>query len=108
LTYGDQGGKTQSVAIAFVPAPTPAAATTTTTTVVAATAATGAATAAVNKAATSTSTLAFTGAGPDTWFTLLGGLLLLDLGFLILTLYYRPREMVAMFSRGVHKTFGGK
>ena len=52
--------------------------------------------------------MAFTGAGPDTWYTLLGGLLLLDLGFLILTLYYRPREMVAMLTRGVHKTFGGK
>jgi hypothetical protein len=95
------------VPITFVPDAAPAA-TTTTTTVATAQAATAAQTAAATKAATSTTTLAFTGSGPDTWFTLLGGLLLLDLGFLILTLYYRPREMVAMFSRGVHKTFGGK
>ncbi len=93
--------------ISFVPAPTPGSGTTTTTTTTAA-AATAAQTAAATKAATSASTLAFTGAGPDTWYTLLGGLLLLDLGFLILTLYYRPREMVEMLTRGVHKTFGGK
>ena len=112
LTFGDSAanGETQVVPIAFVPAPTPGSgATTTTTTAAAATAAaTAAQTAAATKAATSASTLAFTGAGPDTWYTLLGGLLLLDLGFLILTLYYRPREMVEMLTRGVHKTFGGK
>ena len=111
LSFGDSAGKSQSVSISYTPAASATgggSGTTTTTTTTAAAAATKAATAAVNKAATSTTTLAFTGAGPDTWFTLLGGLLLLDLGFLILTLYYRPREMVAMFSRGVHKTFGGK
>jgi hypothetical protein len=109
LSFGDSGGKTQTVPIAFVPAPTPAAATTTTTAAGAAGAAGAAATTAANQAAPTTpSSLAFTGAGPGTWYTLLGGLLLLDLGFLILTLYYRPREMVQLLGRGVHRTFGGK
>jgi Fibronectin type III domain len=110
LSFGDSNSndKSVSVPIAFVPAPTPGSGATTTTTTAAAAAATAAQTAAAAKAATAASTLAFTGAGPDTWYTLLGGLLLLDLGFLILTLYYRPREMVQLVSRGVHKTFGGK
>ncbi len=110
LSFGDSSSTDPSVTvpIAFVPAPTPGSGTTTTTAAGGTTTTTNAATAAATKAATSASTLAFTGAGPDTWYTLLGGLLLLDLGFLILTLYYRPREMVQMLSRGVHKTFGGK
>jgi hypothetical protein len=110
LSFGDSAGKTQTVAISYTPAAsaTGGGSGTTTTTTAAAAAATAAQTAAATKAATSASTLAFTGAGPDTWYTLLGGLLLLDLGFLILTLYYRPREMVEILSRGVHKTFGGK
>lgn len=67
--------------------------------------------AAATKAATpaaTASSLAFTGASPDTRHTLLGRSLILDLGFLILTVYYRPREMVQLLVRGVHKTFGGK
>jgi hypothetical protein len=111
LVFGDNGANnaTQTVPIAYVPAPTPGSGTSTTTTsAAAAAAATAAQTAAATKAATTASTLAFTGAGPGTWYTLLGGLLLLDLGFLILTLYYRPREMVQLLSRGVHKSFGGK
>jgi hypothetical protein len=115
VSYGDAGGKQQSVTITFRPnavagggssSTTPA--TTAAQAAAAAAATQAAAAAAANKAATSPSTLAFTGAGPGTWYTLLGGLLLLDLGFLILTLYYRPREMAEMLSRGVRKTFGGK
>jgi hypothetical protein len=111
LSFGDLGGKQGTVPITFVPKATPAAGTTTTTAAAGAAAATSAATAAGATAAkptTSATSLAFTGAGPGTWYTLLGGLLLLDLGFLILTLYYRPREMAEMLSRGLHKTFGGK
>ena len=111
LSFGDSGGKSQDAPISYTPAASATgggSGTTTTTTTTAAAAATAAQTAAATKAATSASTLAFTGAGPDTWYTLLGGLLLLDLGFLVLTLYYRPREMAALLTRGVHKAFGGK
>ncbi|MGO8870631.1 MAG: hypothetical protein ACLQPH_04380 [Acidimicrobiales bacterium] len=110
LSFGDAGGKQATVAISFVPAPTPvspaaaaaanSASTTATTTAAAATKA-ATTSAATTGATTGASTLAFTGAGPDTWLTLLGGLLLLDLGFLVMTLYYRPREMFVMVGRGV-------
>ncbi len=113
LSFGDLGGKQGTVAISFVPAPTPASTTTATTAAAGSgSSTTGAATTAAATTAatptTGTSSLAFTGAGPDTWYTLLGGLLLLDLGFLILTLYYRPREMAQMLRHGVSRTFGGK
>jgi hypothetical protein len=115
LAFGDGGGKSQTVPISFVPAPTPlspaaAAAATASATTTTTAAGTKAATtsAATTGATTGASTLAFTGAGPDTWLTLLGGLLLLDLGFLVMTLYYRPREMLVMVGRGVGKMFGGK
>ena len=38
-------------------------------------------------------TLAFTGAGPGVWIMALGGLFLLNLGFLVMTLYYRPQRV---------------
>ena len=87
LSFGDsgprRGGQTQTVPISYTPAAsaTGGGSGTTTTTTTAAAAATSAAQAAANKAAATTAkSLAFTGAGPDTWYTLLGGLLLLDLG----------------------------
>jgi hypothetical protein len=108
INFGDATGKSATVNIAFVPAPT-AATTTTTTAGAAAASGTGATSSGTNAATpTTASSLAFTGAGPDTWLTILGGLLLLDLGFLVLTLYYRPRELAAMVGRGTGKLFGGK
>jgi hypothetical protein len=53
-------------------------------------------------------TLAFTGAGPGVWFMAAGGLLLLNLGFLVMTMYYRPRELVAGAGRRVSRIFGGE
>lgn len=39
--------------------------------------------------------LAYTGAGRGVWLTLVGGLLLLDLGYLLITMFLRPRELLA-------------
>jgi hypothetical protein len=39
--------------------------------------------------------LAYTGAGRGIWLTLAGGLLLLDLGYLLVTMFLRPRELLA-------------
>ena len=39
--------------------------------------------------------LAYTGAGRGVWVTLAGGLLLLDLGYLLVTMFLRPRELLA-------------
>jgi Neocarzinostatin family len=53
-------------------------------------------------------TLAFTGAGHGLWFTLLGGLILLDLGYLVMTMFYRPRELARMVGRSFGKVFGAE
>ena len=53
-------------------------------------------------------TLAFTGAGPGVWFMAAGGLLLLNLGFLVLTMYYRPRELVSGAGRRISRIFGSE
>jgi hypothetical protein len=110
LAFGDLGGKQGSVDISFVPDPTPSApATTASSTSSSGTGGTGTTAAGSTAASTAAkaSSLAFTGAGPDTWYMLLAGVLLLDLGFLVLTLYYRPRELMQMMRRGVSRTFGG-
>jgi hypothetical protein len=39
--------------------------------------------------------LAYTGAGHGVWVTLVGGLLLLDIGYLLMTIFLRPRELLA-------------
>ena len=52
--------------------------------------------------ATSANTLAFTGPGPALWFTLLAGLLLLDLGYLVITTFHRPRELATKVRRQLH------
>jgi hypothetical protein len=39
--------------------------------------------------------LAYTGAGRGVWLTLVGGVLLLDLGYLLITMFLRPRELLA-------------
>jgi hypothetical protein len=53
-------------------------------------------------------TLAFTGAGPGVWFMAAGGLLLLNLGFLVLTMYYRPRELMSGAGRRISRIFGAE
>jgi len=110
LAFADAGGKQQTVDISFVPAPTAS------TTQGGSASVTGSSTAAASTAATtatttpstSASTLAFTGAGPGIWFTLLGGLLLLDLGYLLVTVFYRPREFLLRTGRTVRMMVGGK
>jgi hypothetical protein len=53
-------------------------------------------------------TLAFTGPGQATWVLAVGGLLLINIGFLVLTIFYRPREIFAMAGRRVLRIFGGR
>ena len=108
LAFGDSGGKQATVNITFVPAPTPSSGS---SQAAATTSSSGTPTAAAttpSSAATAATTLAFTGAGPGTWFILLGGLLLLDLGYLIMTMFYRPREFFIRAGHGVKQMFGGK
>jgi hypothetical protein len=50
--------------------------------------------------------LAFTGPGPGIWVLGIGGFVLIDLGFLVLTIYYRPRELFAIAGRRVNHIFG--
>lgn len=109
LAFGDSGGKTGTVPISFVPNPTAsngnpntAGASTAASTSSAAT------TPAATPAAAGTGALAFTGSGPDTWYTLIVALVLLSLGFLLLMLYYRPRELLAVIRHGVGRTFGAR
>jgi hypothetical protein len=35
-----------------------------------------------------------------------GGIVLIDLGFLVVTIYYRPRQLFAMAGRRVQRIFG--
>ena len=53
-----------------------------------------------------TAALAFTGPGPGIWALAIGGLILIDLGYLLLTSFYRPRELFAMAGRRVNRIFG--
>jgi hypothetical protein len=77
--------------------------------VVAATGPTGTAgTSGTTKTVLADGTLAFTGAGPGVWFMAAGGLLLLNLGFLVLTMYYRPRELVSGAGRRISRIFGAE
>ena len=112
IAFGDSGSKQQTVNISFVPAPTPGTGQGATAPVTQASnsgtpAATAGSTTATTTPSTSASTLAFTGAGPGMWFTLLGGLLLLDLGYLMITVFYRPREFAQRLGRTVRTMFGG-
>ena len=103
LAFGDQGGKQGTVLISFVPTPTPAAPAGAATSASSSTATQGAAanTTATTAPSTKATSLAFTGSGPTTWLVLLGGLLLLDLGYLIVTTFFRPRELLLRAGRGV-------
>jgi hypothetical protein len=51
--------------------------------------------------------LAFTGAGAGLWLLGISGFVLINLGVVILTLYYRPSEMLAFAGRRVFRFFGG-
>jgi hypothetical protein len=53
-------------------------------------------------------TLAFTGAGPGVWATGIIGFLLLNLGFLVMLTYRRPRELTAIAGRRISRIFGGE
>jgi hypothetical protein len=50
--------------------------------------------------------LAFTGSGPGVWALAVGGIILIDLGFLVVTIYYRPRELLAMARRQTNRVLG--
>ncbi len=54
----------------------------------------------------STSSLAFTGAGRGLWLIGGGGAVLLFLGYLFLTVYRRPRQLLADGGRSVARAFG--
>ncbi len=113
LDFGDEGGKTGTVDISFVPNATPSNGNPNTSSSSSSgsgssAAGTGSTAATTGAATTPGSSLAFTGTGQDTWYTLLAALILLNLGFLLLTLYYRPRELLAMIRHGVGRTFGAR
>jgi hypothetical protein len=113
LLVEDLAGKKATVPITFVPAgvvntsSTAAAATTgaNTSSTASTAASTTATTAAV--AAASTSSLAFTGPGHGVWVLAIGGLVLINLGFLVLLMYYRPRELFSGAARRAYRLFGG-
>jgi hypothetical protein len=117
IAFGDAGGKQATANITFVPAPTlvsptAAAAVTASTSAATTAAATGStstgATTAASTPSTSSGTLAFTGAGPGLWFILLAGLLLLDLGYLVVTAFYRPREFALRTRNEIRRMFRGE
>ncbi len=58
--------------------------------------------------ATDAPALAFTGTGSGVWFTGLAGILLLNLGFLMMTLYYHPRQIPSVVRREVRRLLGGR
>jgi hypothetical protein len=61
----------------------------------------------VTSAAPAAASLAFTGPGRGVWATAIGGFFLLDLGLLVMLLYFRPRELLRMTGRGIAQVFGG-
>ncbi len=71
----------------------------------------GATTAAATPAASTpgatphTSSLAYTGAGRGVLVTLAGGLLLLNMGYLVMTMFCRPRELARSAGRVVRRSF---
>ena len=51
-----------------------------------------------------TGPLAYTGAGRGLWLTLAGGLLLLNLGYLVMTMFCRPRELARFVRRPAERS----
>jgi hypothetical protein len=116
IVYGDLAGKQAAVDISFVPAPTVSPPASSSSSSSGGSSSTGTGTAGSSSAGTSPSsssspsssgTLAFTGAGPGLWALAIGGFILIALGFVILSIYYRPRELFALAGRGVFRMFGG-
>jgi hypothetical protein len=111
LAFGDSSSDPQvTVPISFVPAPTPSSGSQPSGSSVsqggaASTASTSPSTAS-GTAAGNGSTLAFTGSGPGVWALAVGGIILIDLGFLVITIYYRPRELFAMARRQTNRILG--
>jgi trimeric autotransporter adhesin len=103
ITFADQAQSTTSTTIPSATTPAAVVSTSGSTTSGGSTA--GGATTAGSSTSPAASTLAFTGSGPGVWLTLLGGLLLLDLGYLVVTTFYRPRELALRASRGVRRFF---
>jgi hypothetical protein len=103
LAFGDAGGSSQTVSISFTSDSPPSATTAAASAGTAGTAGTPGA----SSAHTAANTLAFTGPGPGLWMLAIGGILLIDLGFLVLTIYYRPRQLFAIAGRKVHRMLGG-
>jgi hypothetical protein len=50
--------------------------------------------------------LAFTGVGSGLWLLGISGVVLINLGVVVLTLYYRPREMLVFAGRRVVRLLG--
>jgi hypothetical protein len=110
LAFGDAGGKQATVAISFVPAPTAAAAGSAHPASSTTSAGSGGSTstsASTTSASSPAQPLAFTGAGSGLWLLGISGVVLINLGVVVLTLYYRPREMLAFAGRRVVRLFGG-
>jgi hypothetical protein len=107
LNFGDEGGATAATNITFV-GETPVPTTTTTKAAVLASSQTSGTSTGTTKTVLANGTLAFTGAGPGVWVLAIGGMLLLDLGFLVMTMYYRPRELLLVAGRRVSRIFGAE
>jgi hypothetical protein len=106
LAFGDSGGKQATVPIAFVAAPTASSGGGGSSSSGGGSGSGSNSTTATTAAATTAASLAFTGAGPGVWALAIGGFVLIDLGFLVLTIYYRPRELFAIAGRRVNRIFG--
>jgi hypothetical protein len=114
LAFGDSSSSDPqtTVAISFVPAPTPSSGSQSSGSSVSqgSSAGTTSASPATGSGTTGSSanggTLAFTGSGPGVWALAVGGIILIDLGFLVVTIYYRPRELFAMARRRANRAFG--
>jgi neocarzinostatin family protein len=102
MTFGDSGGASASAPITF------ASQTTTTTTVISGQTTGTTTSGGTTKTVLPDGTLAFTGAGPGVWFLAITGLILLDIGFLLMTTYYRPRDLIVIAGRRAGRILGGR
>jgi hypothetical protein len=110
LAFGDSSSDPQvTVPISFVPAPTPSSGSQSSGSSVSQGGSAGTASATPSTAsgtAANGGTLAFTGSGPGVWALAVGGIILIDLGFLVVTIYYKPRELFAMARRQTNRILG--
>jgi hypothetical protein len=112
LAFGDSSSDPQvTVAISFVPVPTPSSGSGSqpSGSTVSQGGSAGTASASPSTASGTSAnggTLAFTGSGPGVWALAVGGIILIDLGFLVVTIYYKPRELFAMARRRTNRILG--